>query len=134
MDMSRLENGDNINALMREYNVGSSTISDIKAQKDKLLEAYTKSETDKADNKRHTSHKPKMEQLDKVLDKWFTPKCLERAPISGPMLLEKAKYFYDQMGMTDQCAFSDGCLACFKLDISRRTKVCRSRSNKFPVW
>ena len=40
----RLEKGDNRNALMRQYNFGSSTIYDIKAQKDKLLEFHTKSD------------------------------------------------------------------------------------------
>ena len=58
----RLEKGDNINVFMHEYNV-SSTIYDFKAQKAKLLEFYTRSETNKAANKCRTLHKPKMEQL-----------------------------------------------------------------------
>jgi len=100
---------------MHEWNVGLSTISDIQAQKDKLLEFHTKSEKDKAADKRCSWHEPNLEQQDKVLHERFPLKNSEGAPISGPMLMEKAKYFSDHMGLTDQCAFSDGWLACFKL-------------------
>ena len=107
----RLEKGDNRNVLVHESNIRSSTVSDIKAQKEKLLQFYTKSETDKAADKQRTLHKPKIEQLDKVLNEWFALEHLEGVPISAPMLIEKTKYLYDQMELTNQCALSDSWLA-----------------------
>jgi hypothetical protein len=47
---------------MQEYNIGSSTLYDIKAHKEQLLEFATDSETSKSIEKRHSLHKPKMEQ------------------------------------------------------------------------
>ncbi|XP_064419100.1 jerky protein homolog [Latimeria chalumnae] len=111
----RLAKGENRNDLMREYNVGSSTIYDIKAQKDKLIEFYASSETKKSMEQLRTLRKPKLEQLDTVLYEWFALKRSEGAPISGLLLIEKAKDFYQQMELTKPCAFSDGWLSCFKL-------------------
>uniref|UniRef100_A0A8C0IT06 HTH CENPB-type domain-containing protein n=1 Tax=Chelonoidis abingdonii TaxID=106734 RepID=A0A8C0IT06_CHEAB len=86
---------------MQEYNVGSSTIYDIKAQKGKLLPFFASYESNKA-----------VEQCCSV---YFSLKRLEGAPISGPMLVEKAKDFYKQMQLSEPCAFSDGWLSCFEL-------------------
>ncbi|XP_005302607.2 jerky protein homolog [Chrysemys picta bellii] len=112
---TRLEKGENRNVLMQEYNVGSSTIYDIKAQKGQLLKFFASCESNKAVEQRHTLHMPKLEQLDSVLYEWFSLKRSEGASISGPMLIEKAKDFYKQMQLTEPCAFSDGWLSCFKL-------------------
>nr|XP_014431724.1 jerky protein homolog [Pelodiscus sinensis] len=112
---TRLEKGENRNILMQEYNVGSSTIYDIKAQKGQLLKFFASCESNKAVEQRRTLHMPKLEQLDSVLYEWFSLKRSEGATISGPMLIEKAKDFYKQMQLTEPCAFSDGWLSCFKL-------------------
>uniref|UniRef100_K7F702 HTH CENPB-type domain-containing protein n=1 Tax=Pelodiscus sinensis TaxID=13735 RepID=K7F702_PELSI len=110
-----LEKGVNRKVLTDEYSVGSSTLYDIKAQKDKLLTSVVQSETKKGLEKCHTLHKLKLEQLDKALNEWFALKRSEGHPISGPMLIEKAKDFYKQMELTEPCAFSEGWLQCFKL-------------------
>jgi len=34
--------------------------------------------------------------------------------VTGRMILEKAKYFYDEMKITDQCTFSEGWLQTLK--------------------
>jgi len=33
--------------------------------------------------------KPKLEQLDKELYKWFTAVCCEGKPVTGPMIIER---------------------------------------------
>jgi hypothetical protein len=48
----------------------------------------------------------KLAQLDKVLYKWFTAMCSEGKPVTGAMITEKAMSFYDEMKITDKCAFS----------------------------
>ena len=72
----RLDKGESYKKLMEEYNVGNSTIYDIKAQRSKLKEFYVKSETSKSIEKRRTPHKPKMEDLDIAVYERF---CLERS-------------------------------------------------------
>jgi hypothetical protein len=91
---------------MQEYNIGSSTLCDMKAHKEQLLEFATDSETSKSIEKRRSLHKPKME-LDKVLYEWFTMQRSEGISITGPLLIEKAKYFYAEMNLTDKCNFSE---------------------------
>jgi hypothetical protein len=40
---------------------------------------------------------PKLVQLDRVLDKWFAARHSEEKPVTAPMIIEKAKSFYDEM-------------------------------------
>ncbi|XP_057591361.1 jerky protein homolog [Hippopotamus amphibius kiboko] len=110
----RLETGESRKALMQEYNVGMSTLYDIRAHKARLLRFFASSDSDKALAHRRTLHTPKLEHLDRVLYEWFLVKRAEGVPVSGPMLIEKAKDFYEQMQLTEPCVFSGGWLWRFK--------------------
>jgi hypothetical protein len=35
---------------------------------------------------------------------------LEEKPMTGSLIIEKAKFFYDEMKITDKCTFYDGWL------------------------
>jgi hypothetical protein len=60
--------------------------------------------------KQQTLKEPKIAQLNKVLSKWFTAMHSEGKILTGPMMIEKAKSFYDEMETTDKCTFSEGWL------------------------
>lgn len=111
---TRLERGESRKALMQEYNVGMSTLYDIKAHKAQLLRFFANSDSRQALEQRRTLHTPKLEHLDRVLYEWFLVKRAEGVPVSGPMLIEKAKDFYEQMQLTEPCVFSGGWLWRFK--------------------
>ncbi|XP_075405319.1 jerky protein homolog [Tenrec ecaudatus] len=111
---ARLEKGENRKALMQEYNVGMSTLYDIKAHKAQLLRFFAGSDSQQALERRRTLHTPKLGHLDRVLYEWFLVKRAEGVPVSGPMLIEKAKGFYEQMHLTEPCVFSGGWLWRFK--------------------
>ncbi|XP_004697687.1 jerky protein homolog [Echinops telfairi] len=111
---ARLEKGENRKALMQEYNVGMSTLYDIKAHKAQLLRFFAGSDSQQALERRRTLHTPKLGHLDRVLYEWFLVKRAEGVPVSGPMLIEKAKGFYEQMRLTEPCVFSGGWLWRFK--------------------
>ena len=51
---------------------------------------------------------PKLVQLDQVPYKWFITKCTKWKPLIGSMITEKAKYFYDEMKITDKCTPCEG--------------------------
>jgi hypothetical protein len=91
--IKRLESGEGMSKLLQEY-IALSTLYDIKAHKEQLLEFSTDSETSKTIEKRRSLHKPKMEQLDKVLYEWFTMQRSEGISITGLLLIKKTKYFY----------------------------------------
>ncbi|XP_048215184.1 jerky protein homolog [Perognathus longimembris pacificus] len=111
---TRLERGESRKALMQEYNVGMSTLYDIKAHKAQLLRFFANSDSHQALERRRTLHTPKLEHLDRVLYEWFLVKRAEGTPVSGPMLIEKAKDLYEQMQLAEPCVFSGGWLWRFK--------------------
>lgn len=111
---TRLERGESRKALMQEYNVGMSTLYDIKAHKAQLLRFFASSDSRQALEQRRTLHTPKLEHLDRVLYEWFLVKRAEGILVSGPMLIEKAKDLYKQMRLTEPCVFSGGWLWRFK--------------------
>jgi len=48
-------------------------------------------------------------QLNSVLYKWFTAMCSEAKPMTGPMIIEEAKSFYDEMKIIDKCLLCKTC-------------------------
>uniref|UniRef100_A0A2I3MCY2 Jrk helix-turn-helix protein n=1 Tax=Papio anubis TaxID=9555 RepID=A0A2I3MCY2_PAPAN len=84
------------------------------SRKAQLLRFFASSDSNKALEQRRTLHTPKLEHLDRVLYEWFLGKRSEGVPVSGPMLIEKAKDFYEQMQLTEPCVFSGGWLWRFK--------------------
>ncbi|GBN85686.1 hypothetical protein AVEN_156696-1 [Araneus ventricosus] len=54
----RLERGENKQDLMRKFNIGSSTIYDIKFQKDKFMKFASSAEKSKASDERRTLQQP----------------------------------------------------------------------------
>uniref|UniRef100_K7GDC9 HTH CENPB-type domain-containing protein n=1 Tax=Pelodiscus sinensis TaxID=13735 RepID=K7GDC9_PELSI len=123
-----LERGINRNVIMSKFKVGSSTIYD-KKQKDKLQVFVAESAAPtKHTGLRQTLKMAKMAQLVVALFKWFSAKRSEGKPITGPVLIEKAKQFHSQMNINKSCVFR-GWLRNFKdrhgirkLDISGEQK------------
>lgn len=111
----RLEKGDSRTTIMKEYNIGSSTIYDIKSKARKLRDFMKKSESTLAIESRHTLQQARLKHLDKVLYEWFCKQRSEGARITGPLLQEKAKEFTEKMNFKSDCKFSDGWLARFKI-------------------
>ena len=58
--------------------------------------------------KQQTLIDPKLAQLDQVLHMWFTAVCSIGKPITGSMIIDKAKFLYDEMKVTYKCTFSEG--------------------------
>ena len=82
--VKHMERGGSRAKLMAEYGVGSSTLYNLKKQKDKLLSfvASTEGPTDKI-QKRKTLRGPKMQELDSALYMWFQARCSEGKAVSG---------------------------------------------------
>lgn len=124
----RIKAGVKKHELMQEFNVGSSTIYDIKSREDEWLNIVSDGE-DAAN--RYTVRRPKMEELETVLFEWFQLKRSEGHRVTGPMLTEKAKDLYEQMNLNDNCVFSGGWLSRFK-NRHRITKIdLKAKSENF---
>lgn len=139
----RLEKGENRNNIMTEFNIGSSTIYDIKKQKQNLEKFVSESASVKSLDIRQTLKKPKLDTLDSVLYTWFSAKRAEGKPITGPMIIEKAKVFHRELNLPEDemLSFSKGWLHNFKirhgirkLDISGEIKSAdEAAANEYKI-
>jgi hypothetical protein len=48
--------------------------------------------------------------MDMLLHKWFPAMPSKGKRVTGPMITEEAKTFYDEMKITDKCILSEGWL------------------------
>lgn len=101
---------------MNEFHIGSSTLYDIKKQKDDLMRFAGQSVTANKLDSRQILKKPKLEELVSVLYNWLGVKRAEGKPVTSPMIIiEKAKKFKADLNVTDSdCHFSEGWLQNFK--------------------
>ncbi|XP_063238495.1 jerky protein homolog [Bacillus rossius redtenbacheri] len=113
--IDRLEKGENRSAIMSCFNIGSSTIYDIRKQKEELEKFAAQGLTPKNTESRHTLKKPRLEILDSAVFAWFSAKLSQGKTVTGPMIIEKAKQLHRDMNMGSSCVFSDGWLKKFKI-------------------
>lgn len=139
----RLEKGENRNNIMTEFIIASSTIYDIKKQKQQLEKFVSQSASVTSLDIRQTLKKPKLDTLDEVLYKWFSAKRAEGKPITGPMIIEKAKFFHKELDLPadEILSFSKGWLHNFKvrhgirkLDVSGEIKSAdEAAANEYKI-
>jgi hypothetical protein len=97
-----------------KFGVGRSTVFDIMKQQDKILKFVTDGETDCSSRK--SMRPPRHEALDRSLYMWFTHERSNGTPVSGPLLMEKARLLYKSLHPESESDFkaSSGWLQCFK--------------------
>uniref|UniRef100_K7F7H6 HTH CENPB-type domain-containing protein n=1 Tax=Pelodiscus sinensis TaxID=13735 RepID=K7F7H6_PELSI len=108
-----LERGINQNTILSEFNIASLTIYDRKTEGSVAKsEVPTKCTNILRKDLRWRSW-------------WFSAKRSECKPITGPVLIEKAKQLHSELNISESCVFSEGWLhnhGIRKLDISGKQK------------
>jgi hypothetical protein len=112
--LRKIDRGVSVSQLCREYGVGQSTICNIKAQKNKILQFVAGSVSMAGISKRKTLRGPNNIDLDKMVYEWFRQHMSEGIPISGPMLMEKAKSYHKELKIEGDCDYFTGWLRKFK--------------------
>lgn len=110
--LKRLEKGEKLLHLATEYNVGRATIHDIKKKKDQI-ETFFKNNDSKLGT-RKTLKTGEFPQVEEALYAWFLQERNRHTPISGELLMEKAKVFYSKIMNKDDFRASVGWLDKFK--------------------
>ncbi|KFD68160.1 hypothetical protein M514_19642 [Trichuris suis] len=95
-------------------NVGSSTVSDTKKQKAKLLQFFANSGLKKQIGIRKTVKDGKSSELNKVLITWLKLRLSEGVELSGDLVREQARLNHKELGLNYQCDYSNGWLRRFK--------------------
>jgi transposase len=112
--LRKIDRGISVSRLHREYGVGQSTIYDIKAQKDQILQFVAESDSMAGIWKRKTIRGPNNTDLDKMESEWFHQHSSEGIPISGLMLMEKTKSYHEELKIESGCDYSTRWLQKFK--------------------
>ena len=86
-DLEKLDQGESVKKLCLDYSVGQSTSYDLKQQRKKILNFYRESDSKKEMFKRRTLHKPKVENIDKVMMEWIYQRCIEGVPLNGNLIM-----------------------------------------------
>ncbi|XP_045783380.1 jerky protein homolog-like isoform X1 [Maniola jurtina] len=110
--LNKLDSGETMCKLAKEYGVGRSTIHDLKKKKEKILDHANTMESGL--EKRKTlkgGHCPKMEN---ALYMWFMQESSKQIPVSGSILKAKAIEFYKENTKKDDFRASNGWLDKFR--------------------
>nr|XP_045609716.1 uncharacterized protein LOC123765243 isoform X3 [Procambarus clarkii]XP_045609723.1 uncharacterized protein LOC123765243 isoform X3 [Procambarus clarkii] len=110
------ENGRSTRSVAKEFDIGTSTVSDIKKQKYKLMKYITSSESGGAGGRwcnRKTVKLGRHAQLDQTVYTWLVQHCAAGATVSGSEIRNAASMFADSLGIQDFRA-TDGWVAGFK--------------------
>jgi hypothetical protein len=110
--LQKLEDGQTVTALSKEYGVGKATISDIKKKKEKIKQFIASSEAETS--KRKTIKQAFYPAVDSAVYTWFLQERCRNTPISGEILREKARYFYQKITGKNDFQASLGWLDKFK--------------------
>jgi len=98
----RLKSNESHRKVMPSYSSALSNTYNIKKKwKNQLQLFMAPSESVNNLPKRHTMKQTKLPQLDKVSCKWFTAMCSSRKPRTEHMIIERTKYYYDEIIITD---------------------------------
>ncbi|KAG7163490.1 Jerky protein-like 7 [Homarus americanus] len=112
--LKKLDSGVSVRTICETYSISSSTVYDIKKQKEKLLKFFSDSGSKRKMFVRKSMSEGKSAELDQVLITWFNLRVSECVEISGDLLKEQAKVFHEELGLQHKCDYTEGWLQRFK--------------------
>lgn len=93
--LRQLESGCSFTSLAVRFNVGKSTISDIKKKKNEILRYVSR--TEKGPGTRKTMRNAEFSDVEDAVYTWFLQQRARHAPISEAIILQKARQFFTEM-------------------------------------
>lgn len=112
--LKKLDSGVSVKHLAEEFGVGTTTVYDLKKQKDKLLRFFEESDEQSLMKNRKTLHRAKNEDLDRVLMEWIRQRRSEHMPLNGVLITKQAKIYHDKLKIEGSCEYSAGWLQKFR--------------------
>lgn len=109
-----LDAGTPVKRLCNIFNIGSSTVYDIRRKKDALLKFHSERQSKKGVVQRKTMKAGKVGDIERALVQWFQSRRREGISVTGGMIVEQAKILQEQLKTDSECKFSQGWLDKFK--------------------
>lgn len=104
--LKRLENGESVNKIALDINVGRSTLLGWKKKKSDIESWCLKRICTESIKERKTMKCSEFEKVSEALYQWFRVQRDKGTPISGPILQEKALKFYDELKEEGEAVFT----------------------------
>lgn len=114
MIIKRIKNGETATKLATEFNVGKSTITDIKKHEQKILNFTDKFESEDGPANRKTLKHAENVKLEEAIFTWFLQQRSKGEPISGPIVCEKAIMLNELLKGNPEFKATQGWLHRFK--------------------
>jgi hypothetical protein len=112
--IEKLEKGHLVKVLAKDYGIGEQTVRDLKKKKNELISFACASDSSSGMKKRKTMKKSTYDELDKAMVQWFSQQRAQGNPINGLICAEKAKFFFEALGLEGNFDASSGWLTRFK--------------------
>lgn len=112
--IEKYEKGRSVKSLKDEYGVGDQTVRDLIKNKSELLKFACSADSSSGMIKRKTMKKSTYDDLDRTLLEWFNNQRAQGNPINGTICAEKAKYYFETLGLEGTFDASSGWLTRFK--------------------
>lgn len=112
--IKKVDKNESVKKVALEYDVGVQTVRDIFKNKGKLEKFVQNTDTARALKNRKTMKGSSYDQLDNTMIKWFQQKRAEGVPISGPMCMHQANFFFKKLRLEGTFNASTGWLRRFK--------------------
>ncbi|XP_012515156.1 PREDICTED: jerky protein-like [Propithecus coquereli] len=128
--LQKLDGGVSVKCLTEEYGVGTTTVYDLKKQKDKLLKFYSDSDNQELMKNRKTLHRAKNEDLDHVLIEWIQQQRNKDIPLTGLLVMNQARIYHEELNIEGECEYSEGWLQKFKKHHGiKYLKICGEKTS-----
>ncbi len=95
--LKKIDQGVSLAAVAQEFGLGESTVSDIKRDRKKIEKFASEVVDSTCLKKRCIVRRANDEVFDNAMHLWFTQERLKGTPLSGPLVMEKAKILYTQL-------------------------------------
>ncbi|XP_071536061.1 uncharacterized protein [Panulirus ornatus] len=126
--LKKMDHGVSVRKLCDVYSIGSSTVYDIKKQREKILKFYADCDSRKQMMMRKTMKDGKSTEHDRVMMEWFRQRRRDGVDLTGSMIMDQAKLFHEELKLQHECDYSEGWLQRFKkrhgISLS---KMCREK-------
>uniref|UniRef100_H3AS01 HTH CENPB-type domain-containing protein n=1 Tax=Latimeria chalumnae TaxID=7897 RepID=H3AS01_LATCH len=98
LEIEKREEGSSSKQLSLIYEIGETTVRDIKKNKEKILTYASSLDSTSGLSKRKSMKLSTYKELDRAMLEWFHQQKAEGTP-SGPICAKQAKFFFDALGM-----------------------------------
>lgn len=112
--LTKLDKGETCVSLARFYNIGKTTVTDIKKKREAILAFALKIDKGDGMKKRKVIKRARNQDLERAMEMWFVQKLSLNEPISSSLVCETALKMNEKLGGPKDFKASTGWLQKFK--------------------